>query len=104
MTPNEYQELAIRTVVDLGDNAFRGHLLNGSIGMSVESNETLQHVQKYIFCGKNLDRAHLLDECGDVLWYISYVLSTLGYTLEECMEHNILKTSDRYSDRINKEG
>lgn len=104
MTPNEYQKLATRTIVDLGEGAFLMHLENGAIGMSVESNEVLQHVQKRVFCGKPLDPVHLLDECGDVLWYLSYVLNTLGYTLEECMEHNLSKTSDRYPDRINKEG
>ena len=100
MTPNEYQKLAVRTIVDLGEDAFLRHLENGVIGMSVESNEVLQHVQKRVFCGKTLDHVHLLDECGDVLWYISYLLDTLGYTLEECMEHNVAKTEDRYSDRI----
>lgn len=98
MRGNEYQELAIRT--EVSTNSDNERLLNASIGMSVESAEVLQHIQRFLFCGKGLSPDKIMDECGDVLWYLSCVLSVLGYSLEDCMKNNIAKTESRYPDRI----
>lgn len=104
MTPNEYQLFASKTIVNLGEDAFRDHLLNSSIGMSCESGEVLQAVQRAFFCGKPLDTDHIVEECGDVLWYISYLLTTLNVSLEDCMIKNLNKTFDRYYLRVNDKG
>ena len=41
-------------------------------------------------------RDKLLDELGDVLWYISACADELGLTLDEIAEHNIGKLAKRY--------
>lgn len=102
MEINEYQKLASRTIVDLGENAFKKHLENSAIGASCEASEVLQCVQRNIFCKKPLDTKHIVEECGDVLWYISYLLTTLNVSLEYCMKENIIKTESRYKERVLK--
>lgn len=96
---DEYQKLASRTIVDLGENSFKEHLINSSVGISCEAAEVLQHIQRNSFCKKPLDTGKIIDECGDILWYISYLLTTLNVSLEDCMKYNLYKVSDRYKDR-----
>lgn len=106
-----YQKESIKTTVDLdsfeqrkcnSEDVLKAHLLNASVGISVESTEVLQHIQRYVFCGKSLDKDHVLDECGDVLWYINYILSKLGLSLEECMKQSLIKVSKKYPERFSK--
>lgn len=109
MNINEYQKESIKTDVNL-DKVFLGkvnnqedvlkhHLINIASGLSTEANEVLKDVQRYCYCGKGLDKDHILEECGDVLWYISAICSHLGLSLEECMNQNLVKVIKRYSDR-----
>lgn len=100
MLPSDYQGLASKTIVDLGDDNFRGHLLNSAVGMSCEAGEVLQSIQRSIFCGKPLDTDHIVEECGDVLWYISYLLTTLNVSLNDCMILSLNKCYDRYPNRV----
>lgn len=39
----------------------------------------------------------VLDESGDMLWYVAVLLHRHGYTLEEAMQYNIDKLSSRYA-------
>jgi NTP pyrophosphatase (non-canonical NTP hydrolase) len=41
-------------------------------------------------------RAKLLDELGDVLWYISACADELGLTLREVAEYNVGKLANRH--------
>ena len=78
------------------------HLLNASAGISVESAEVLQSIQRYVYCGKDLNKDHIVEECGDVLWYISYLLTKLGVSLEECLRLNLTKVIKKYPERFYK--
>lgn len=100
MTGEVYQVLAMRTKVTLPEGSKIEHLKNAAMGMSIEAGETLQHVQRYCYCRKDLHVEDIVNECGDVLWYISYLLDTLGVSLEDCMELNIKKLESRYPDRV----
>jgi NTP pyrophosphatase (non-canonical NTP hydrolase) len=42
-------------------------------------------------------RGKLLDELGDVLWYISACADELGLTLNEIAEYNVQKLAKRHS-------
>lgn len=101
MTGEVYQALAMRTKVSLPDQPKEEHLKNAAMGMAIEAGETLQHIQRMCYCGKELDLQKVVNECGDVLWYIAYLLDTLGVSIEDCMELNIRKLEGRYPERIN---
>lgn len=98
MTPAEYQEQALRTVYpDLTDKERLG--LCG-LGLSGEVGEVVDILKKYLYHrnGKPLDIDKMRDELGDVLWYFSILLSTLGLTFEEVMQANISKLEKRHTD------
>ena len=98
MTGNEYQALAQRTARK-GLNV-RDKLTNGVIGMCGESGECADAVKKWLFQGHSWTemKEKLIEECGDVLWYVAETASALGLDLDEIMRLNIEKLQKRYKD------
>ena len=96
MTPNEYQELAMRTVnPKLNKDEM---LINSVMGLCGESGEAIDIVKKWFAHGHELDKEHLKKELGDVAWYLAEASSALGFTLEEVLEANIDKLRKRYPE------
>ena len=92
----EYQRLAQRTAnVNLSDT---DHTLNGVYGLNGESGECIDIIKKAAFQGHELNKEKLLDELGDVLWYIVETAVGIGTTLEEVAQHNIGKLRARYPE------
>lgn len=96
MTPNEYQQAALRTDTYCGGFRIHGRLVNGLMGLNGESGECIDILKKHLFQGHDLDRVHLAKELGDVAWYLAVSADALGYTLEEILEMNVAKLMARY--------
>lgn len=75
----------------------------GSFGLAGESGEVIDVIKKWRFQGHALDRLDLLNELGDVLWYIALICSTFGYTLDDAMQANVEKLYRRYPDGFSSE-
>lgn len=96
MELNEYQRLAQRTS---NNTCLRYEKLNnGILGMAGEAGECVDLLKKHLYQEHELDREKLLDEVGDVLWYVAETAAGLGKTLEEVAQHNIDKLKARYPD------
>lgn len=78
-------------------------LTNAAMGLSGESGEITDHIKKHLFHGHDLDRDHLIEELGDVLWYINYMATTLGFSLDDVMERNLQKLRKRYPNGFSSE-
>lgn len=89
MNANEYQLLAMRT-------ANGGNLVNATLGLAGESGEVADLIKKAEFQGHPLDEDKLVEELGDVLWYVALAAETLGVSLEDIMRRNIDKLWSRY--------
>lgn len=101
MTINEYQELAMTTLnKELGKTDI---LINGVMGLCGESGEAIDIVKKYLAQGHELDKEHLIDELGDIAWYIAETATVLGVDLEEVLTRNINKLKKRYPDGFDSE-
>ena len=98
MTFNEYQALAQRT-----SPKEHSRILNGALGLCGEVGECVDHVKKHLFQGHDLDRDHLAEEIGDVLWYCAELAAGLNRSLEEIAEMNIAKLRKRYPDGFDSE-
>ncbi len=101
MEVNEYQRLALTTM-----NSKRSEeelLINSVMGLCGESGEVIDIVKKHIFHGHELDKDKLVDELGDVAWYIAECAYALGVSLEDVLRHNIDKLKRRYPDGFSTE-
>jgi len=49
-----------------------------------------------MYQGHGLDRTHLLQELGDVLWYFMLICHALDLSLDEVMRGNVEKLHRRY--------
>ncbi len=78
-------------------------VLHAAMGMSGEAGEVVDYYKKVLFHGHQLDRDKLIDETGDVLWYVAAMSLALGVSLEEIAEHNIAKLRKRYPHKFTNE-
>lgn len=100
MNINEYQELAMRTA---SSQSKKDLILNGVLGLSGETGEVADHIKKHLFQGHDLDQDHLIEELGDICWYIAIMAEGLGIDLEAVMQRNIDKLKKRYPDGFDPE-
>lgn len=72
------------------------HRLHMAIGISGEAGELLDAVKKATIYRKPLDIANIVEECGDLLFYIAGMLDSIGVDIESAMAANTSKLSIRY--------
>lgn len=100
MTLNEYQALAQRTSNTTTRN---DSLFNAMFGLCGEVGELADHVKKHLFQGHEFDKAHMIEEAGDVLWYLAELARALGVSLEVFAQANIQKLRIRYPSGFDAE-
>lgn len=76
------------------DNA---HLLHMAVGVSGEAGELLDAIKKGAIYNKPLNRENIIEELGDIEFYMEGLRQGLGITREETIEANIAKLGVRYS-------
>lgn len=92
---NNYQALAQRTANRIKK---KDKVINGLMGLNGEAGEAIDIMKKHLFQGHDLDKEKIMDELGDVLWYIAETCSGLGVTMEDLAKQNIEKLVKRYPD------
>ncbi len=101
MTINEYQKLANTTINKELDD--RDTLINGVMGLCGESGEVIDLVKKHLSHGHPLNKERIIEELGDVAWYIAEIATVLGVELEDVLAGNIEKLKRRYPDGFSSE-
>lgn len=101
MTPNEYQQMALRT--ERGMDKKYPRILNGLMGLCGESGEAIDILKKHMAQGHELDVAHLAKELGDVAWYLAVSADAIGYDLETIFQMNVDKLDARYPNGFESE-
>ena len=100
MTLNEYQMIANSTSGQLDPwNRIR----EGCYGLNGEAGECIDILKKVEFQGHAFDPVKLVDELGDVLWYITQTATGLNITLEDVAQHNVEKLKKRYPNGFDVE-
>lgn len=94
MTVNEYQKMAMATLNPA--LAKKDVLINGVMGLCGEAGEAIDVVKKHLAQDHPLDREHLIQELGDVAWYLAETATALDVDLEEVFSRNIEKLRRRY--------
>lgn len=96
MKINEYQSLAMKTLNPKLDK--KDVLINGVMGLCGESGEVIDIVKKHLAQGHDLDKEKIIDELGDVAWYLAETAYSLDVDLETVLNRNIEKLKKRYPD------
>jgi len=97
---NEYQKNALKTASVKEKNRL---VLNGVMGLAGESGECVDMLKKHLFQGHQLDSEKMLDELGDVLWYIAITAEGLDLKLDDIARHNNEKLAKRYPQGFSAE-
>lgn len=71
-------------------------LIHAVMGVCGEAGELLDAVKKAAVYDKPLDRENVVEELGDMEFYLEQLRQRLGITREETLDHNIAKLSVRY--------
>lgn len=106
MHPNEYQNLAARTLIDGPDAEYTPQeimLVWNALGVAGEAGEIADAIKKSVFHRHILDKDKLREEIGDCLWYVAAICTKLGFSLDEVMEQNIEKLKRRYPEGYSSE-
>ena len=73
------------------------HDLHMAVGISGEAGELLDAVKKSVIYNKPLDRENVIEELGDLEFYMEGLRQGLSITREETLQANITKLGKRYN-------
>lgn len=96
-----YQQF-VNSIVKPGDEIIRqltpqqAHLLHMAVGVSGEAGELLDAIKKHCVYQKPINMENVMEEAGDILFYLTGILNELDMTLEQCIQANMDKLSKRY--------
>lgn len=72
------------------------NLLHMAIGIAGEAGELLDAIKKHVVYNKKLDKANVIEELGDLEFYMQGLRSQLGLMRFEVLSANVDKLSKRY--------
>jgi len=75
----------------------KAHELHMAVGISGEAGELLDAIKKYVIYNKALDRENVIEELGDIEFYMEGLRQSFGITRQETIDANIAKLGKRYS-------
>lgn len=81
----------------------KAHADHMGIGVSTEAGEILDCIKKYTKYNKPIDLANLIEELGDIEFYLEGVRQAFGVKRDDTLNGNYLKLSKRYSEKFSNE-
>jgi NTP pyrophosphatase (non-canonical NTP hydrolase) len=78
-------------------------LMHSLIGIQNEAGEIAKIIQGWIYYGKGLSQEALIEEYGDLLWYVAEGLTAICVSMGAVGAGNIAKLRARYPDRYTDE-
>lgn len=72
-------------------------LLHMGVGVSGEAGELLDAIKKATIYRKELDVENVIEELGDLEFYMERIRQIIGVSREEILKRNVAKLSKRYS-------
>lgn len=73
-------------------------LLHAAIGIAGEAGELLDAVRKHVFNGQPLDRENVIEELGDLCFYLEAACQAIKMKRADIEELNMAKLFERYKD------
>jgi len=82
---------------------FNADLVHGVVGVIGEASELVQALTKSVLAEEPIDRVNVIEEAGDLLWYIALILRSVDSTFDEAMDINIAKLRKRFPGQFTQE-
>ena len=70
-----------------------------AMGLMGEAGEVGELFKKHLYHGKDLDPAKVVEELGDLLWYMTSIMNLLDVDLPFVAQQNVIKLEARYGVR-----
>lgn len=92
----------VRTLNKSGETIARemtggdANMMHMAIGICGEAGELLDAIKKRVIYRQDLDRENVIEELGDLEFYLEGMRQSLGVTRAECLAANIAKLEKRY--------
>lgn len=74
----------------------QAHLVHMLMGITGEAGELMDAIKKHTIYNKPLDTLNVIEELGDIEWYMEGLRVSLDVTREQVLRHNINKLNARY--------
>ena len=100
MNFSEYQLAAARTAKMFESS--QANLIHAALGIATEGGEFTTEVKRHAIYSKELSpamRQHMLEELGDLMWYIALAVTHLGSDLGAVAAANIEKLKERFPEK-----
>jgi NTP pyrophosphatase (non-canonical NTP hydrolase) len=101
----DYIEQALRTESGCNPLGYErdSRLLHAAMGLVDEAGEFNKVIKAYLFYNQHFDKINLVEELGDMLWFVAIALDALDSSFEEAMLLNINKLRVRYPDKFDEQ-
>lgn len=93
---DNYQLQAMRTAKQL---SFNEDLMHVGLGLAGEAGELADAVKKHLVYGRELDRGNVIEELGDLLWFVALGCCVMGVAMADVAQLNVDKLRKRYPDK-----
>jgi len=105
---HDYQEIVanMESVVDgIQDSDWitprdKFRLMHAKEGLVTEAGELADAFKRHIYYRQPLDRTNIIEELGDVMWYVGLACNVLGITIRDIQIANICKLQKRYPEKF----
>lgn len=98
--PHLWQEIMVDSQKSSGSTiAPEPTTIHGILGIDSESAELME----LLLQENDIIPEKIIDECGDLLWYINLTLSSVGSNIPEAQRANIAKLRARFPDKFKSE-
>lgn len=75
-------------------------VLHAIIGIVTEAGELVEALEKSLVEQTDFDDVNLLEEAGDIYWYLALLLDATNNNMDECLNRNIAKLAARYPEKF----
>ena len=80
-------------------SARKVNLWHAATGISGEAGELLDNIKRHVVYNKPFDRDNLVEELGDLEFYMEQIRQETGITREETLQQNHVKLADKDKGR-----
>ena len=95
MTHDDYSDFVAALFKDMKSPTL--NLLHAAVGISGEAGELLDAVKKHWAYEKDLDKENVIEELGDLEFYMQALRNEIGVPRSYILSQNIAKLSKRYA-------